>query len=110
MEAGFTRDECLGLYLAELPHIVRAVQLRWIDRAREQVWLMSLVTADSNAYKEALRQLQREETKLGRRLLSAMEATTDPKVRKRLEKLHARLKDKKDSSFTQAREEAEDRS
>ena len=92
MEAGFSRAEALGLYIAELPHMLRAIYLRRIDKAREAMWLISLAFADKKSFEAAMRLLEKQETRLGRRLLSALDAAKDPLVKARLKEIRARLR------------------
>ncbi len=95
MGAGFTRDEALGVYLAELPHMLRAMELHRIDKTREQMFTLSLIMADGQSWKRALDRLQEAESKLGRRLPSAMDKARDAKVKQRLQEIRARLKEQR---------------
>jgi len=92
MEAGFTYAEARGVHVAELPHLLRAIRLRRIDALRERFFLLSLITAGGDAWKEALAGLRREEAALGRRLPSALQRATEPAARERLRQIRERLR------------------
>lgn len=86
MEAGFSRAAALALPLEELPGVLRAVRLRRLDKLRERLELLSLLRADAPDVAEAFRRIEREESALGRRPLSAAHAA-GPAIRKRISEI-----------------------
>ena len=91
MAAGYRREEAGAILLLTLPNILRSIYLRNLGRLREALVIARIAGSDQ-AYNEVMRLLDQDETRLGRRLPSALDNASNDTARQRLEALQSRHK------------------
>ena len=96
MSGGMSHAEALGVYIEELPHLLRAIFLRDIQTAREAIGILSMVWADAETARAVERRLNLAESRLGRKPLSLLDAARSPELRRRILEVRERAGHERD--------------